>query len=599
MLVAQAFIKLLRCWEAFELAPVSEELLRDQVIVVAFRCLLRIVHTQNSDGSWGSKGPREETAYAILALVELAGLPIASSFKQQTHSALLRGRNYLKAHSQASKPEYLWVEKVLYGVQNISKAYILAALSPLEHPHLHGQRIMTLLTINYSEMAKFADVFQKLPLLASQPRWLVLASWTEGQLFLPMLHEVRRAAFCRAGMSKDKYFTWIPVLWALANNTNGYNMSARLLLDMMRVSVLNFQADELMEMALDAGENDDVSTVREMIEDLFKSVDHWNETEDLNVGTHALFQSDCADHDIRINDRIQDLNSRSKSLRDSQSTPDAVPAPQNVHSTEKNTLLASSVSLSESIRLFIHHITAIAKAACISKPSLHHIHIELKAFLHAHLTQTQLNRSLFLQKQAAAATQSIGTPLIQQSSAAATSFRAWLYNTAAVHTSCPYSFALYLALASAGGSPPLLRTLRQRYVAEDLCGNLARMCRLYNDLGSLKRDIAEGNLNCVNFSEFHQAANEDWSPVTASSEVAGATNENSSGSRSIVEGDRMKEQLMELADWERKGIERAMQQLERDPDIDTRLIGALNVFVTVTDLFGQVYVVKDLASRKL
>ena len=599
MLLAQAFVKLLHCWEACQLAPISEELLRDQIIVVSFRCLLRIVHTQNSDGSWGSKGPREETAYAILALVELASLPMASSFKQQTHSALLRGRNYLTAHSQASKPEYLWVEKVLYGVQSISKAYILAALSPLEKPPLRGQRIMALLNINYTEMAKFGELFQKLPLLASQPRWLVLASWTEGQLFLPMLQEVRRAAFCRAGMSKDKYFTWIPVLWALANNTNGYNMSAKLLFDMMRVSVLNFQADEVMETVLDAGGDDDTPTVREMIEDLFKSVDHPNEVERPDVGMHAPFPFDNVNHDVHINERIQHTHPHSNSLRDFQSASSVAPAPQCTNGTENTSQSSSVVSLFESLRIFVDYITTIANAACVSKSSLHDIHMELKAFLQAHLTQTQLNRSLFLQKQAAAARPSTATPLVQQSSPEAPSFRAWLYQTAAVHTSCPYSFVLYLALASAGGAPPLLRTLRQHYVAEDLCGHLARMCRLYNDYGSLKRDITEGNLNCVNFPEFHVAASEGWGPLSTSPTVAEATKKNGAGSGSIVEGARLKEQLMELADWERKGMERAMEELERDPNIDPRLTGLLKVFVTVTDLFGQVYVVKDLASRKM
>ena len=116
MLLAQAFMKLIQSWEAGELASLSEELLRDQIVLAAFRSLLRILCMQSSDGSWGtSGGPREETAYAMLALVELAGLPMASFFDQQIQSAILHGRSYLEAHKQADKPEYLWVEKVLYG----------------------------------------------------------------------------------------------------------------------------------------------------------------------------------------------------------------------------------------------------------------------------------------------------------------------------------------------------------------------------------------------------------------------------------------------------------------------------------------------------
>ena len=42
-----------------------------------------------------------------------------------------------------------------------------------------------------------------------------------------------------------------------------------------------------------------------------------------------------------------------------------------------------------------------------------------------------------------------------------------------------------------------------------------------------------------------------------------------------------------------------MEQLENFPEIEARLMAALKVFVDVTDLFGQVYVVKDLASAKM
>ena len=506
MLLAQAFMKLIQSWEAGELASLSEELLRDQIVLAAFRSLLRILCMQSSDGSWRtSGGPREETAYAMLALVELAGLPMASFFDRQIQSAILHGRSYLEAHKQADKPEYLWVEKVLYGAQNLSQAYILAALNAPQSLPMDGHRIRSLLNIDYDEMAKFADFFRRVPLLAPQPRWLILVSWIEGQLYLPMLHEVRRAAFSRAGMTKDKYLAWIPVIWTLANNTNGCNTSARLLFDMMRVSVLNFQADEFMETVMDAGYGDDISTARDIIEGLFKNIDLANvekkasealRTELPNGNGHAHNLSATTANGVRTSEKSQVADFIPTSGEDVQPTSTAAPGLQSARNCQDS---ASHASISsQSLRLFISYITELATAAGVHPTSYPRIYAELKAFLHAHLTQIQLNRDFATQQRAAAPFTS--APLVYHNPAL--SLRTWLHETAAVHTSCPYSFALYLALAGAGAhtrGAPLLRTARQSYVVEDLCGHLARMCRLYNDYGSLRRDRAEGNLNCVNF----------------------------------------------------------------------------------------------------
>ena len=578
MLLAQAFMKLIQCWEAGELASLSSELLRDQIVLVAFRSLVRILLTQSSDGSWGYRGPCEETAYAILALVELAGLPMASFFDQQIHSALFRGRNYLKAHRQANQFEYLWVEKVLYGAQYLSQAYILAALNAPETSSTNGPGIQELLNIDYRAMNKSADIFQKLPLLESRPRWLILASWIEGQLFLPLLQEVRRAAFSRGGMTKDKYFAWIPIMWTLADNKNGANTSTRLLYDMMRVSVLNFQADEFMETVLDAENVNDDSTVRNIIEDLFINFGLPDGKELPSGNIHSPILHAPLKNGFHSNRHMQ--------------TDDGVSTfPVEVHHTHDNETYAppaAHLPVSRSLQSFINYITEISSIAGVLPSALHRIHNELKAFLLAHLTQAQMNKNFSSYKRTVAAPLSTA-PIIDQHPNSQ-SFRTWLFSTAAVHTSCPYSFVLYLALNSAAyGGASLLQSTMQQYVAEDLCGHLARMCRLYNDCGSLKRDLAEGNLNCVNFPDFRDGDSDDNNDDDAEVKAEGG----------LVEEEKLKERLMALADWERKGLESAMEDLERCPETDERLMRALKVFVDVTDLFGQVYVVKDIASSKV
>lgn len=595
MLLSQAFMELIRCWEGGHLASLSEELLRDRIILIAFRSLLRILITQQSNGSWGSRGSKEETAYAILALVELSSLPMASYFEPQIDLALLQARKYLETPIQGNKPEYLWVEKVLYGARNISQAYVLAAQNARKRPLVESHHMNCLVNIDYNGMTKFADLLQKTPLLSSQPRWLIIASWIEGRLFLPMLDEVRRAAFTRAGMTKDKYLTWIPVMWTLANNTNGCNTSAKLLFDMMRVSVLNFQADEFMETVPDASYDDDGYTMRDIIEELFKDVDMRNGT--------GILNGDAQSSNPRIATKNGTTPPRTAQVGEIGPPPSV--KTQSSSPDSRSSVSPTKTSVSQSLELFIGYITKLTATANVPASTVPRIHAELKAFLNAHLTQTQLNQDFSTRK---ATIETPSTACFKYQSPSAPSFRSWLHNTAAVHTSCPYSFTLYLALVSAahGNAEPLLRSSRQRYVAEDLCGHLARMCRLYNDHGSLQRDLAEGNLNCVNFPDFQEGETDDddddggQTVVAAGSEVSGAEGggEDKSGGASDNQ-ERLKKRLMRLAQWERKGLERAMEELERCSGADANLRGALKVFVDVTDLFGQVYTVKDLASRKM
>lgn len=84
-----------------------------------------LVHTQRADGSWGffERGTREETAYALTALIHYArdyDLPL---------EPIHRGAAYL-ARGYASERPYppLWIVKCLYVPQDIVRSAVLAAL---------------------------------------------------------------------------------------------------------------------------------------------------------------------------------------------------------------------------------------------------------------------------------------------------------------------------------------------------------------------------------------------------------------------------------------------------------------------------------------
>ncbi len=106
------------------------------------------------------------------------------------------------------------------------------------------------------------------------------------------------------------------------------------------------------------------------------------------------------------------------------------------------------------------------------------------------------------------------------------------------------------------------------------------MCRQYNDYGSIARDRAEKNLNSVNFPEFHHN--------NVVKQEGSVENQND------VREEAFKAALFEIADYERDCLLFAMQKLgEAVP----KQMGIWKTFVNVTDLYGQIYVARDIASR--
>ena len=127
---------------------------------------------------------------------------------------------------------------------------------------------------------------------------------------------------------------------------------------------------------------------------------------------------------------------------------------------------------------------------------------------------------------------------------------------------------------------------------------LAIMCRQYNDVGSLARDLEERNLNSVNFPEF--AAERSFSAhVSGNEKLLSATTD---GDQHLVMNNSQSEllqaqqsELWGIAAYERDCLDLAALQL-RDL-LEEEVMEKLRVFIDVTDLYGQLYVAKDLTSR--
>ena len=112
-------------------------------------------------------------------------------------------------------------------------------------------------------------------------------------------------------------------------------------------------------------------------------------------------------------------------------------------------------------------------------------------------------------------------------------------------------------------------------MAEDLCRHLATLYRQYNDYGSVARDRAEGNLNNIDFPQF--GGGPDYADGTGGGEAA------------------KKSDLLWLAEYERECLDAAAVKL-RD-QIPAEIMDAIDLFARVTDLYGQIYVARDIASR--
>ena len=185
---------------------------------------------------------------------------------------------------------------------------------------------------------------------------------------------------------------------------------------------------------------------------------------------------------------------------------------------------------------------------------------ELKTFLLAHITQMEDCANLSVDYQANNNT-----------------YYNWAQNTGANHTSCPYSFVFYLCLISKPQQN--FASARQRYLLEDACSHLATMCRQYNDFGSVSRDRQEQNLNSINFPEFKIYTREEGHIDLETLEA------------------RRKRDLFEIAEYERLCLNAALAELEMC--LDLNLLREIKLFVHVTDLYGQIYVAKDIGVWKL
>ncbi len=509
MLCSQTLARFLEQWAESALPTIPEEIICERIASVLTQIFLRTAQAQEPDGSWG-EGSCEVTAYAVLTLISVAKLPwILDLMGSRTLAAIDQGKEYLRAnHHRWDELSYIWIEKVTYASPILSQAYCLAAMKASPSPHPWTKMTVQLPTESIARLTRF---FKHLPLFSHAPDrdLVVTASLAESYILLPRLRRAIPDIFPRNDEAETKYMEYIPFTWIGCNNLGTY-ASSNILMDMMIISVLNFQVDQYMEAIVIKDAGHDFPALRKLITKLCQTEE---------VG-HA-----------NGNNNVNKINNQTNSTTNG------------VHEPHPDALEAIEQVLSR----FIDYILAHPATTRQTRLSLRNT---LSAFLHAHLTQLEDNAHFITHK----------TP-------PSTPYYDWVHTTSAAHTSCPYSFLFFCCLLR----NECFTDVRQRYLAQDLCAHLAIMCRMYNDAGSVKRDLEEGNVNSVDFDEFDRG--------------------NAMGEEERRE--EKKADLLCLAEYERECLDRAFTRLE-ESGVQKRVVEMIRLFSRVTDLYGQIYVARDL-----
>lgn len=616
MLISQSFASLFDTMTTnpslkasiFQLAPELQE----QIPTTSLHVLTKVLGSQGLDGSWAN-GIAEVTAYGILTLSWLSHLPWIQQLGRMHGvnfiiASIENGKAFLKAHKQAwKKGQYLWIEKVTYASPVLCEAYCLAA-AVVPVPDFTGSTVdangqfvkRTNDSLFVSEgllksVLKAGQLISLTPLFRDRAPQLLRVAEMQACYALGFLWQKRQelGIFPSTG-GDEKYMTFIPLTWTASNalrvqatggHSHGHSggLSNYVLQEMMILSMLNYQVDVYMETAVERdflgfyeGSRGSLDAVREVINQIFEEFDP--------SGRRRSIWGE-ADHTPTNLKMIRSTLSRYVTYI--LLHPAVIGAPASVQARlakEVQTFLlahvqhaADNIQFSASSQLpsiLADREEETGLPSPISEPSDPSSPPPSKR----RRLSSSTSPSLQAQKET-----KIFTPTDSRT------FYSWVRTTSADHTSCPFSFTFYSCLLSHspgkhgnGNKAENLfnKDARTSYVAEGMVRSLASLCRMYNDYGSIARDHDEGNLNSVNFKEFHLASSTEAQDIGK----AGLGNEG--------EEKKVKEELMWVAEYERRGLERAMGELE--VLVGDKEMEKVRLFVDVTDLYGQIYVVRDI-----
>ncbi|KAI4234844.1 MAG: hypothetical protein L6R40_006633 [Gallowayella cf. fulva] len=529
MLSSQSLMGLLERWDEGLLPDIPELFLKDSVVPVLFGIAVEILQQQQTDGCWGPHS-RETTAYAIITLSITASLPLCDVLKAQMDLSINNGREFLhqQIHNWA-EPDSIWTGKVSYGLGTVAEAYTIAAMKISPHRYSFNKvtdRICNPVKPSLSRVKK-ASV---LPCLAHMPNWLVDACIVESYLYLPIFNAARKELFTHH-IEQQYHLDLIPLAVIACGRARSASIRPEAILAFMVSCARIYQADQYIEDIIGGTGTAGIQEAERMVHEMFEQ-------------------------------------------------PADVAAPMNNLNPSIEGLVDAKATLHRLTSWFLTH-PQIAAASAYDQA---HLRRELKDFYLNQLISVResacmANNTRCGEKEKNPTQNSTSSHHQQQQT-----YHKWLHTTAASHVSGFVSLAFFTCLISPSSSSissneqDCFPNAEAKFYAHDLSLRLAAMARIENDIGSVRRDRDECNLNSADFPEFASAGDSE------------SGNDDDDMERRLG-------QLRRLAGYERECYGKALERLRQVPGMREKVVRGLEAYCTMNDFYGELYAMEDLSPR--
>lgn len=246
MLMAEAFSNLLIVWDKGELPAFPSTFIANSVLICLYQVVVRILNSQNADGSWGSERSSEVTAYALLALCKASIIPHTAAIRPLIQQAMATGRAFMLENARREELTHTWIEKVTYGSVVLRETYVLAALKmtdPETVPVTLSSRVADLSPVtSLASIQNLSQLCFKSPIFATSEAWKLQAAYIESQLFSPYLNRLVEDVV--PGIKHKSAFEAIPFAWTASNYAAKQPLSTLQLRQCIGASLLKILMDQ-------------------------------------------------------------------------------------------------------------------------------------------------------------------------------------------------------------------------------------------------------------------------------------------------------------------------------------------------------------------
>jgi hypothetical protein len=534
MLFSDCLLKLLQRLEDGAVTLTKSTFAKEGLVMVICQILARVLGGQLPDGSWDHS--LECTSYSVITITQCLQLPWSADLRARILAAAKAGQNAIsKSEGDAGeRNEYLWVEKVSYGSALLRKSYMVSALHATHHEAPWSPDTKKLFSaFNATTTKGMVKLLTKTPLFQAHPVSFFDLVLLESAHYSGRLRAQRNLVFAEADV--------------LEANDKYVDFIPVFWVACNSIRAHPLSPNTIWQMCL--------------LSQLVYQVDAYMEVTFLKLPTHVIEV---------IQARLAIICQQSKPSRKRK-------RPMEGNRVPENSLLNGDASSAESIsdvldtytKWVLKHPSVLQSPPAIQRQ----LASELHDFFLAHISHMRDNRNLRTTRECPD-----GANDDISSSLDGTTYVDWVTTTGADDTSCPFASLFFSCLISAPGPNCFSVSAQVSYLFQSMTRHLAIMCRQYNDYGSVARDFAENNLNSLDFAEF------------------GGLRANCDGSTSDP-GREAKNELMDIAEFERSYMDIAIQRLVKVLGEGNQVMTQMQVFVDVTDLWGQVYVLKDLTGR--